>query len=342
MPVRDLTAIVTGAASKRGIGRATVHTLAAAGWNIAVLDLDEANAKEAADEVAERAGVQAFGVRCDVTDEASVESALAALDVSAPPVGALVNNAGITSPTPFLEVTGAEWDRIFAVNVRGAFNITRRAAPGMVERGFGRIVFLSSVSAVRGGGVFGGAAYSAPRTPSSGSPAPSPARSARTASPSTASPPDSSTPTSPAARSRASGRHNSSPASRSGATATSPTSPTSSPTSAERSPATSPASPTTSTAARTSPENSPPRRTRLRGARVPKLVYDFSEGGRDMKDLLGGKGANLAEMTGLGLPVPPAPSPRRRTGTAATCCPSCLPRCRSTCRPSRPDGQADG
>lgn len=161
MPVSDKTAIVTGGASARGIGRATAHTLAAAGWNVAILDLDEGSAKDAADEVAQRAGVQAFGVRCDVTDEASVESALAALDGSAPPVGALVNNAGITSPTPFLEVTGAEWDRIFAVNVRGAFNITRRVAPGMVERGFGRIVFLSSVSAVRGGGVFGGVAYSA-------------------------------------------------------------------------------------------------------------------------------------------------------------------------------------
>src|SRR4029453_10499480 len=83
------------------------------------------------------------------------------LDGSMPPVGALVNNAGITSPTPFLEVTGEEWDKMFAVNVRGAYNITRRVAPGMAERGFGRIVFLSSVSAERGGGVFGGVAYSA-------------------------------------------------------------------------------------------------------------------------------------------------------------------------------------
>ena len=161
MPVSDKTAIVTGAGSKRGIGRATAHTLAAAGWNIAILDLDEGSAKDAAQEIAEQRGVQAVGIGCDVTDEASVESALAALDGSAPPVGALVNNAGITSPTPFLEVSGEEWDRIFAVNVRGAYNITRRVAPGMAERGFGRIVFLASVSAERGGGVFGGVAYSA-------------------------------------------------------------------------------------------------------------------------------------------------------------------------------------
>ena len=157
----DLTAIVTGGASKRGIGRATAHALAADGWNVAILDLDETSAKEAADEIASTHGVQTFGVACDVTDETSVENALASLTTSAPPVGARVNNAGITSPTRFHDVTGAEWDRIFAVNVRGAYNITRRVTPGMADRGFGRVVFLSSVSAERGGGVFGGVAYSA-------------------------------------------------------------------------------------------------------------------------------------------------------------------------------------
>jgi 2-hydroxycyclohexanecarboxyl-CoA dehydrogenase len=161
MSVTDRTAVVTGAASRRGIGRATAHALAATGWNVAVLDLDEAGAKDTADEIADRHGVQAFGIACDVTDEAGVEAAVATLTADAPPVGALVNNAGITSPTPFLEVDGGTWDRIFAVNVRGAFNITRRLVPGMVERGFGRVVFLSSVSAERGGGVFGGVAYSA-------------------------------------------------------------------------------------------------------------------------------------------------------------------------------------
>jgi NAD(P)-dependent dehydrogenase (short-subunit alcohol dehydrogenase family) len=161
MPVTDRTAIITGAASKRGIGKATAHTLAAAGWNVAILDLDETAAKEAATEVADVRGVQAFGLRCDVTDEASVQAALATLDASAPPVGALVNNAGITSPVKFVDVTGEEWDRVFAVNVRGAYNITRLVVPKMVEQGFGRVVFLSSVSAERGGGVFGGVAYSA-------------------------------------------------------------------------------------------------------------------------------------------------------------------------------------
>jgi 2-hydroxycyclohexanecarboxyl-CoA dehydrogenase len=161
MSTSERTAVVTGAGSKRGIGRATAHALAVAGWNVAVLDLDEAGAKDVADEITERHGVAAVGVRCDVTDGASVDQALAVLDGALPPIGALVNNAGITSPTPFLDVTDEEWDRLFAVNVRGAYNITRRVAPGMAERGFGRIVFLSSVSAERGGGVFGGVGYSA-------------------------------------------------------------------------------------------------------------------------------------------------------------------------------------
>jgi NAD(P)-dependent dehydrogenase (short-subunit alcohol dehydrogenase family) len=159
--IKDRTAVVTGAGSARGIGRATAHALAAAGWNVAILDLDEAGAKDAANDVAERHDVQAVGVGCDITDDASVDAALALVADAVPPVGALVNNAGITSPVPFLEVTTEEWERIFAVNIRGSYNVTRRLAPGMADRGFGRIVFLSSVSAERGGGVFGGVAYSA-------------------------------------------------------------------------------------------------------------------------------------------------------------------------------------
>jgi 2-hydroxycyclohexanecarboxyl-CoA dehydrogenase len=156
-----MTAVVTGAGSKRGIGRATAHAMAAAGWRIAVLDMDGVAASDAADEVAARHGVQAVGVACDVTDVAAVGRAVADVGSVLPPVGALVNNAGITSPTPFLDVTDEEWERIFTVNVRGSYNVTRHVVPGMVDRGFGRIVFLSSVSAERGGGVFGGVAYSA-------------------------------------------------------------------------------------------------------------------------------------------------------------------------------------
>ena len=155
------TAVVTGAASRRGIGRRTADILAREGWAVAILDLDGEAAAEAAADIAGRHGVQASGLRCDVTDEAAVDAAFAAIEAGLPPVGALVNNAGITSPVRFSDVTVAEWDRVMRVNVQGSFLATRRAMPGMVSHGFGRVVMLSSVSAIRGGGVFGGVAYSA-------------------------------------------------------------------------------------------------------------------------------------------------------------------------------------
>ena len=155
------TAVITGAASERGIGRATAHALAAAGWEIAVLDLDEAGAKAAADEISGLHGVRAIGLRANVTDRDEVDAAVSTVESTLAPIGALVNNAGITSPVRFLDVDDAEWDRVFEVNVRGSYLMTRRIAPAMAERNFGRIVMLSSVSAERGGGVFGGVAYSA-------------------------------------------------------------------------------------------------------------------------------------------------------------------------------------
>ncbi|MEV6419727.1 SDR family NAD(P)-dependent oxidoreductase [Streptomyces sp. NPDC051662] len=155
------TAVVTGAGSPRGIGRATAHALAADGYHIAVLDLDKEAAEDSAREVAAAHGVQALGIAADVTDPDAVNAAADAVETALPPVGVLVNNAGITSPTRFLDVSAEEWDRIFDVNVRGSFLATRRLAPDMAARGFGRIIHLSSVSAERGGGVFGGVAYSA-------------------------------------------------------------------------------------------------------------------------------------------------------------------------------------
>ena len=189
MSVSDKTAVVTGAGSNRGIGRATAHALAAAGWNIAILDLDEASAKDAATEVAERHRVQTVGVGCDITDAGSVEAALAAVADAVPRSVRWSTTPASPHRSRSSRSPREEWERMFAVNVRGSYNVTRQLAPGMVERGFGRIVFLSSVSAERGGGVFGGVAYSAAKAPSSGSPAHWPASWARTASQSTPSPP---------------------------------------------------------------------------------------------------------------------------------------------------------
>ena len=157
----DRTAIVTGAGSARGIGREACLRLAAAGWSIAALDLDAAAAQETAELSRRVNGGQAVGLGCDVTNREQIEAAVSAVEGELPPVAALVNNAGMTAPTRFLDIDEEEWDRIFDVNVRGTYLVTRRVLPGLIDRGYGRILNLSSVSAVRGGGVFGGAHYSA-------------------------------------------------------------------------------------------------------------------------------------------------------------------------------------
>lgn len=156
------TAVITGAGSERGIGRETTRQLAAAGLAVAVLDIDETAAQRTAAVVAEEHGMPALGVHADVTDADSVDAAVSAVEASElPSITALVNNAGITRPTKFLDIDRAEWDLVFAVNVTGTYQVTRRVLPGLIDRGYGRIVNLSSVSAQRGGGVFGGTHYSA-------------------------------------------------------------------------------------------------------------------------------------------------------------------------------------
>ncbi|GAB2737026.1 SDR family oxidoreductase [Salinifilum aidingensis] len=156
------TAVITGAGSERGIGRETARQLAAAGFAVAVLDIDEAAAKRTAAVVGEEHAVPVLGVAADVTDADSVDAAVTAVESSElPAIGALVNNAGITRPTKFLDIDRAEWDLVFEVNVTGTYQVTRRVLPGLIDRGYGRVVNVSSVSAQRGGGVFGGTHYSA-------------------------------------------------------------------------------------------------------------------------------------------------------------------------------------
>ena len=79
---------------------------------------------------------------------------------SLPPVGALANIAGITSPVPFLETTLELWNKVMAVNATGTYLVTKAFLPDMIDNGWGRIVNMSSVSAQRGGGVFGKVPYS--------------------------------------------------------------------------------------------------------------------------------------------------------------------------------------
>ncbi|WP_104116865.1 SDR family NAD(P)-dependent oxidoreductase [Arthrobacter sp. B1805] len=157
----DRTAVLTGAASARGIGRATADRLAREGWAVAILDIDGPAAEEAAADIASRHGVQAIGVGTDVSDEASVDAAISRVEAELPPIVALGNLAGISSPTEFMQETKEAWERVFAVNMTGTFLVTQRVLRGMIERKLGRVVSVSSISAQRGGGTYSKVAYSA-------------------------------------------------------------------------------------------------------------------------------------------------------------------------------------
>jgi NAD(P)-dependent dehydrogenase (short-subunit alcohol dehydrogenase family) len=155
------TAVITGAGSERGIGKALALRLAEDGWAIAVLDIDGSGAERVSAEVASKCSVPTLGLAVDVADDQSVDAALTQIEANLPPIIGLANVAGVSSPIAFLDVTNAEWDRVFDVNIKGPFFTIRRTLPGMLKRSLGRIVNVSSVSAQRGGGTYSKVPYSA-------------------------------------------------------------------------------------------------------------------------------------------------------------------------------------
>lgn len=157
----ERTAIVTGGASPRGIGRVTADRLAAHGWHVAVLDIDADGAAEVARSLSERHGVRAIGVGVDVAQPDRIEGAVARVEAELPQIVGLANIAGVASPVPFFELDLPEWDRVFSINIRGLFVLTQRVARTMVANGIGRVVSVSSVSAQRGGGTYSKVSYSA-------------------------------------------------------------------------------------------------------------------------------------------------------------------------------------
>lgn len=150
-------AVISGAASRRGIGLAAAHLFARHGARVAILDLDEAGARRAAEEV----GPGHRGLTCDVADLDSCRRAARQVLEAFGQVDILINNAGITQPLRFMEISPENWDRVMNVNLRGVLYLSQAFIPHMRERKQGAIVCVSSVSAQRGGGIFGGPHYSA-------------------------------------------------------------------------------------------------------------------------------------------------------------------------------------
>src|SRR5215475_7894567 len=133
------SAVVTGAGN--GIGRAIALAFAEAGANVACVDLDKA----AAEATAAKIGSKAFAVACDVSNESEVETAAKSLLAKFPAIHILVNGAAGNDPNgTVLELSLADWNKVFAVNVGGAFLMSRAILPAMIEAGGGGIIHIAS------------------------------------------------------------------------------------------------------------------------------------------------------------------------------------------------------
>ena len=152
------SAVITGAASPRGLGLASARLLAEHGARVLITDLDAAAADAAAKSLP---GRKHFGTRCNVTDKAQCEAAVALAVTHFGRVDILVNIAGITNPQRLMEVTPEMYSLVMDVNMRGTLYMTQAVVPTMRKQQSGSIINMSSVSAQRGGGVFGGSHYSA-------------------------------------------------------------------------------------------------------------------------------------------------------------------------------------
>ena len=135
--------MITGAA--KGIGLGIAHVFAAEGAALCLADVDEAAGTAAATELSASGAVAGF-IRVDVTDQASCEAAVKTAVDRHGRIDILCHNVGIYPKARIAEMTEADWDQIFAVNVKGMFFMIKAALPGMRARKYGRIVLTSSVT----------------------------------------------------------------------------------------------------------------------------------------------------------------------------------------------------
>lgn len=141
---RDQIAVVTGAAT--GLGYAIARRLAAEGARVVLFDLDEARVRQTASEIG------GTGRHVDVSDEQSVKEALAAVERETGPPDIMVNSAGIAGPTntPIMSYDAGDFDKVYAVNLRGSFLMTKYSLPSMLARNYGRILLIASIAGKEG------------------------------------------------------------------------------------------------------------------------------------------------------------------------------------------------
>lgn len=151
-------AIITGAASPRGLGKATAQLFAEHGATVVITDLDLAAAEAAA---ADLPGKGHIGLAGNVTVKADCEAVAQSVTDALGRIDILVNNAGITQPLKLMEIAPENYEAVTDVSLRGTLYMSQAVIPTMRAQGAGSIVNLSSVSAQRGGGIFGGPHYSA-------------------------------------------------------------------------------------------------------------------------------------------------------------------------------------
>ena len=142
--MKNKTVVVTGGGG--GIGGATCQRMAQEGAKVAVFDMNLEAAQKVADAIT-AAGGHAAAYKCDITDRAAVDAAVAATEAQLGPIDVLVNNAGWDVFKPFTKTTPDQWERLIAINLTGALHMHHAVLPGMAARKSGRIVNISSDAA---------------------------------------------------------------------------------------------------------------------------------------------------------------------------------------------------
>ena len=157
MLLKNKVAIITGAASPRGLGFATAKLFAENGAKVVIIDLNE----EASKSAAAMLGAEHIGLAANVANETQVQAAIEQVLAKYGRIDVLVNNAGIPQPIKLMDIKRENYDAVLDVSLRGTLIMSQAVIPTLRAQKSGSIVCISSVSAQRGGGIFGGPHYSA-------------------------------------------------------------------------------------------------------------------------------------------------------------------------------------